>query len=98
MTAGGFGPREVIVRVNSIDTPWHADDLTAVAHAAPDAVLVPKISTPQQIEMIGQRLLDMRTDHRTRLWAMIETPIALFHILRARRQPRRIRKRGSPPS
>ena len=81
VTAGGFGAREVIVRVNSIDTPWHADDLTAVAHAAPDAVLVPKISTPQQIEMIGQRLLDMRTDHRTRLWAMIETPIALFHIL-----------------
>ncbi|SRR6266508_368280 len=81
VTAGGFGPREVIVRVNGIDTPWHADDLAAAAHAAPDAVLVPKISTPQQIEMIGQRLLDMRTDHRTRLWAMIETPIALFHIL-----------------
>jgi citrate lyase subunit beta/citryl-CoA lyase len=80
VTAHGFGLREVVVRINGIDTPWHADDLTAAAHAAPDAVLVPKISTPEQIEMIGQRLLDMRTDHRTRLWAMIETPIAVFHI------------------
>jgi citrate lyase subunit beta/citryl-CoA lyase len=37
--AGGFGGREVFVRVNGIDTPWHADDLAAAAHAAPDAIL-----------------------------------------------------------
>jgi citrate lyase subunit beta / citryl-CoA lyase len=79
--AGGFGAREVIVRVNAIDTPWHVDDLTAAAAAAPDAILVPKISTPDELEAIGQRLFDMRTDLRTRIWAMIETPIALFNIL-----------------
>jgi citrate lyase subunit beta/citryl-CoA lyase len=79
--AGGFGAREVIVRVNGLDTPWHVDDVTAAAHAAPDAILVPKISTPQQLEAIGQRLLDMRADLRTRIWAMIETPIAIFNIL-----------------
>jgi citrate lyase subunit beta / citryl-CoA lyase len=79
--AGGFGAREVIVRVNGLDTPWHVDDVTAAAHAAPDAILVPKTSTPQQLEAIGQRLLDMRADLRTRIWAMIETPIAIFNIL-----------------
>jgi citrate lyase subunit beta/citryl-CoA lyase len=79
--AGGFGAREVIVRVNGLDTPWHVDDVTAAAHAAPDAILVPKISTPQQLEAIGQRLLDMRADLRTRIWAMIETPLAIFNIL-----------------
>jgi citrate lyase subunit beta/citryl-CoA lyase len=79
--AGGFGAREVIVRVNGLDTPWHVDDVTAAAHAAPDAILVPKISTAQQLEAIGQRLLDMRADLRTRIWAMIETPIAIFNIL-----------------
>jgi len=79
--AGGFGTREVIVRVNGLDTPWHVDDVTAAAHAAPDAILVPKISTPQQLEALGQRLLDMRADLRTRIWAMIETPIAIFNIL-----------------
>jgi citrate lyase subunit beta / citryl-CoA lyase len=81
VTAGGFGAREVVVRVNGLDTPWHVDDVTAAAHAAPDALLVPKISTPRQLEAIGQRLLDMGTDHRTRIWAMIETPIAIFNIL-----------------
>jgi citrate lyase subunit beta / citryl-CoA lyase len=79
--AGGFGTREVIVRVNGLDTPWHVDDVTAAAHAAPDAILVPKISTPQQLEAIGQRLLDMHADLRTRIWAMIEMPIAIFNIL-----------------
>jgi citrate lyase subunit beta/citryl-CoA lyase len=77
--AGGFGAREVFIRVNAIDTPWHAEDLSAAAHAAPDAILVPKISSPDQLEMLGQRLLDMGTDHRTRIWAMIETPIAIFN-------------------
>ena len=81
VTAGGFGTREVIVRINGLDTPWHVDDLTAAARAAPDAILVPKISTPQQLESIGQRLFDMHADHRTQIWAMIETPIAVFNIL-----------------
>jgi citrate lyase subunit beta/citryl-CoA lyase len=78
--AGGFGAREVIIRVNGIDTPWHADDLSAAAQAAPDGILVPKVSHPDQLEMLGRRLLDMGTDHRTRLWAMIETPLAIFNI------------------
>ena len=81
VTAGGFGKREVFVRVNGLDTPWHADDLAAAAHAAPDAILVPKISNPQQLEMIGRRLLDMRTPEKTRVWAMIETPLAIFNVL-----------------
>ena len=79
--AGGFGKREVFVRVNGVDTPWHADDLAAAAHAAPDAILVPKIVNPEMLEMIGRRLLDMGTDHKTRVWAMIETPLAIFNIL-----------------
>jgi citrate lyase subunit beta/citryl-CoA lyase len=81
VAAGGFGPREVVVRINGIDTPWHVDDLTAAARAAPDAILVPKVSTPQQLESIGRRLLDMHAAHRTQIWAMIETPMAVFNIM-----------------
>ena len=77
---GGFGPREVFIRVNGIDTPWHADDLAAAAHAGPDAILVPKIFTVEQLERVGRRLLDMHTNHKTRIWAMIETPAAIFNI------------------
>ena len=79
--AGGFGAREVFIRINGVDTPWHADDLAAAAPAAPDAILVPKISNPETLELIGRRLLDMGTDHKTRVWAMIETPLAIFNIL-----------------
>ena len=79
---GGFGKREVFIRVNSVDTPWHADDLAAAAHAEPDAILVPKVSSPDTLELIGRRLLDMGTQHKTRVWAMIETPLAIFNVLR----------------
>lgn len=78
--AGGFGAREVFIRVNAIDTPWHGDDLTAAIAAAPDAILVPKISKPTEIEMLGRRLLDLGADQRIRLWAMIETPLAILDI------------------
>ena len=79
--AGGFGAREVFIRVNGVDTPWHADDLAAAAHAVPDAIVIPKISSPDTLELIGRRLLDMVADHKTRVWAMIETPLAIFNIL-----------------
>lgn len=86
--AGGFGAREVFIRVNGIDTPWHADDLAAAAHAAPDAILVPKISNPETLERIGRRLLDMHSDHKIKIWAMIETPLAIFNILSIAAQAR----------
>lgn len=78
--AGGFGGREVFIRVNGIDSEWHADDLHEAARAAPDGVVVPKVSSSEQLEMIGRRLLDMGTDHKTRVWAMIETPIAILNV------------------
>ena len=78
--AGGFGAREVFIRVNGIDTPWHAEDMDAATHAAPDAILVPKIGSVEQLERVGQRLLDMKIDLKVRIWAMIETPEAIINI------------------
>ena len=78
--AGGFGNREVFIRINGLDSPWHADDLAAAAHAGPDAILVPKVGAVETLERVGQRLLDMKTDLKTRVWAMIETPQAIFNI------------------
>lgn len=78
---GGFGSREVFIRVNAIDTPWHAEDLVAAAQAAPDAILIPKVSSPDTLELIGRRLMDMHANQKTRVWAMIETPLAIFNIL-----------------
>jgi citrate lyase subunit beta/citryl-CoA lyase len=78
--AGGFGAREVFIRTNGFDAPWFADDLNAAAAAAPDAILIPKISTAEQLELIAQRLLSMHTHQKVRIWAMIETPTAIFNV------------------
>lgn len=72
--AGGFRPREVVIRVNGLDTPWGAEDLAAAAAAGPDAILIPKISTPDDIAQARARA------GGTRLWAMIETCAAVFRL------------------
>ena len=77
--AGGFGAREVIVRINGLDTEWWIDDLNAVAKAKPDAVLVPKVSSPNNLEDVADRLVDISADHKIRIWAMMETPLAMLN-------------------
>ena len=78
--AGGFGPREIFIRTNGFDTQWFADDLPAAMSAAPDAILIPKVFNAGQLELIAQRMLSVHADHRTRIWAMIETPTAIFNV------------------
>jgi len=78
VTAGGFGRRELVVRVNALSTPWGADDLAAVAEAGPDAVLVPKVSSAADIAAYDAALSPARA--KTRLWAMIETCAAVFQL------------------
>jgi citrate lyase subunit beta / citryl-CoA lyase len=77
---GGFGDREVLVRINGLDTRWWVEDLDAVAAAKPDAVLVPKISNPGQLQDLAARIVDMGTDPRVRVWAMMETPLAMLNV------------------
>ncbi len=78
--AGGFGRREVIIRINGIGTPWYNEDIGAAIEARPDGILVPKVSTPQRLEIVGQRLIDAQADEKIRVWAMIETALAIFNI------------------
>lgn len=70
--AGGFGGRELVIRVNGLDTPWGADDLAAVSAARPDALLIPKVSAPSDFAPYAAA--------GTRLWAMIETCAAVFAL------------------
>ena len=77
--AGGFGSREVVVRINSLDSAWGVGDLDAAVKARPDGILVPKVSEPRHILEMGERLLDLAADHEIRIWAMIETPLAIIN-------------------
>jgi citrate lyase subunit beta/citryl-CoA lyase len=68
---GGFGHREVVVRVNGLDTEWGAADLAAMARSGADALLVPKVSSPQDILRYHEALSHAPTE--LQLWTMIET-------------------------
>ena len=76
--AGGFGRREVVIRVNGLDTPWGEDDLKAAVEAGPDAILVPKVNDSADVARYDGRIA--RAPEKTRLWAMIETCRCLFHL------------------
>ena len=78
LTVGGFGRREVVVRVNALSTPWGEADLEALVRVAPDAVLVPKVADAGDLARYDQRLADAPAP--TRLWTMVETCRCLFHL------------------
>ncbi|MBT0669707.1 CoA ester lyase [Novosphingobium profundi] len=75
---GGFGHREVAVRVNGIDTEWGAHDLAALARSKADAVLVPKVACTQDIGRYHEALEG--APEAMQLWAMIETCGSVFNL------------------
>jgi citrate lyase subunit beta/citryl-CoA lyase len=79
VVAGGFGRREVLIRLNGLDTPWGLDDLAMAAKARPDGIVLPKVSHGDHLAAIGRRLGDPGRD--INLWAMIETPMGVLRAL-----------------
>src|ERR1700726_3459793 len=77
IAAKGVGRREVLIRVNALDTPWWIDDDGMPRQAPPDGILVPKVSSVEDLKTIGDRLAD--ADPSIRVWAMIETARAVLH-------------------
>ncbi len=76
---GGFGSREVVLRVNPMETPWGMADLHAAIAVAPDAILVPKVSQPGDIIGTAKVVKASETPEHVRLWAMIETPMGIIN-------------------
>lgn len=77
---GGYGHRELIIRTNGLDTEWHQDDLTAAAKAGPDGILVPKVNTADEVRQIEAAIEKAGAPSTTRIWAMVETPIAIHNV------------------
>jgi citrate lyase subunit beta / citryl-CoA lyase len=73
IAAKGFGKREIWIRTNSLDTPWWKDDAAMAGQAKPDGILVPKISTVDDLNVIAARLIEVGADPSIKVWAMIET-------------------------
>jgi citrate lyase subunit beta/citryl-CoA lyase len=80
VTQGGYGHREIIVRVNGLNTPWGIDDIAAVAPVKADAVLVPKVESPAEVEAAIEALDRAGAPADLPLWIMAETPRGILHI------------------
>lgn len=77
---GGFGTRQVVIRINALDTPWGAEDLAAAAAVKPNAVLLPKPNVGADIQRATDVLDRAKADSSVKLWAMIETPLSILNI------------------
>ena len=79
VAAGGYGKREIIIRINGLDTPWGEDDLKAAAKAGPDAILVPKISSADAVKEVETKLEAAGAPQSLKIWSMMETPLGILH-------------------
>ena len=77
--SGEYGRREMTIRVNGMDTQWHADDIAAASAAGPDAIVVPKVDSADAVRELVAAMEKHGAPERTKLWAMVETPRAMLH-------------------
>ncbi len=80
IATGGFGKREVLIRINGLDTPWWEDDLAMAAKANPDGIVVLKVSSVADLTAISSRLEELGAPPSLRVWAMIETAFAILRV------------------
>jgi citrate lyase subunit beta/citryl-CoA lyase len=88
--SGDYGRREITIRVNGIGTEWHDVDLAAACEAGPDGIVVPKVNTAKEVKALVKAMEKYGAPDRTRLWAMIETPTAIFNARKIARESDRL--------
>lgn len=79
LKGGGYGRRELVVRVNSLDGPWGRDDMAAVAGAGADAILIPKVESAAMIDEADALMTECGAPAETDIWCMMETPLGILH-------------------
>jgi citrate lyase subunit beta/citryl-CoA lyase len=78
--AGGYGRREVIVRVNALATPWGRDDIAAAGAVGPDGILAPKVESGEAVAALDRAMTEAGFPTTASLWVMIETPRAILNL------------------
>ncbi|WP_346008344.1 CoA ester lyase [Janibacter terrae] len=77
--SGEYGDRELTIRVNGIGTQWHDEDIAAASKAGPHGIVVPKVDSADQVRQLVAAMEAAGAPEHTKLWAMIETPAAIFN-------------------
>lgn len=82
LATGGYGARMKIIRINGLDTEWGAPDAQAAVSMGADAILLPKVSSPADLDALAQITGDAD------LWAMMETPLGMLNAASIAAHPR----------
>jgi citrate lyase subunit beta/citryl-CoA lyase len=80
LAAGGYARRELVVRMNGLDSEWGHADLEMAVKSGAAAVLAPKVTGLRDIERLDAALKTAGADEAFALWVMIETPLAILNI------------------
>jgi citrate lyase subunit beta/citryl-CoA lyase len=86
--SGDYGGRELTIRCNGLDTPWGVDDVAAAGPAGPAAVVIPKVGSVEYLDEISELLDRAGAPAHVAIWAMVETPTAIFDIRDIANHPR----------
>ncbi len=78
LAAGGYGGRELVLRVNALDTPWGHADLAAAATMPIDAVLLPKVENADRVRLAAALLDALGAPPERAVWCMLETPLGIL--------------------
>ena len=88
ISEGGYGSRELVIRINGLDTEWGADDLAAAAMSGADAVLIPKVESAGMIADAVAKLDAAGAPATLSVWAMMETPLGMLNAAEIAASPR----------
>lgn len=80
LAQGGYGQRELVVRINAETTPWFDADVEAVAASPAHALCLPKVERAEQLDTVARRLEQNRPGNAIALWSMAETPAGVFNV------------------
>ncbi|MGA8257746.1 MAG: CoA ester lyase [Nocardioides sp.] len=89
-SSGEYGRRTVTIRVNGIGTQWHDADIAAASAAGPAAIVVPKVNSAAEVQQLVAAMERAGAPDHTKLWAMIETPVAILDALSIARASERL--------
>jgi len=81
LAEGGYGRRELVLRINPLDGPWGRADLAAAAHMPIDAVLLPKVESAAAVQKAAALLDESGAPPGLSLWCMLETPLGILFAL-----------------
>lgn len=78
IAAGGYGTKELLVRINGLGSAWFDADVAAVADSGADGVLLPKVEDPETVHRVEERLVAAGAKPGLCIWCMMETPLGIL--------------------